>query len=91
MSKLLSRIAYRSALLLLMAMAGCASGTQPSGEPLTAPALLKEHCALIGEPRVERISDHVWAAIGYDLANEILIHTPDGNVIVDPLMSPRQG
>jgi alkyl sulfatase BDS1-like metallo-beta-lactamase superfamily hydrolase len=31
----------------------------------------------------------IWVAIGYDLANEILIHTPQGNVIIDPLMSPK--
>ena len=58
---------------------------------LPAPDLLKTQCALIGSPRIERISEHVWAAIGYDLANEILIHTPHGNVIVDPLMSPKRG
>ena len=72
----------------------CACST-PQGqqvkEPLASPELLKNHCALIGAPRVERISEHVWAAIGYDLANEILIHTPEGNVIVDPLMSPKRG
>lgn len=91
MSKRWVRIACRFAPLLLMAIAGCASAMQPSREPLGTPALLKEHCDLIGEPRVERISDHVWAAVGYDLANEILIHTPEGHVIVDPLMSPGRG
>ena len=53
--------------------------------------LVKAQCEFIGPPRVERISEHVWAAIGYDLANEILIHTPEGHVIIDPLMSPKRG
>jgi alkyl sulfatase BDS1-like metallo-beta-lactamase superfamily hydrolase len=37
---------------------------------------------------VEQISEHVWAAIGYDLATTVLIHTPEGNVIVDASISP---
>jgi alkyl sulfatase BDS1-like metallo-beta-lactamase superfamily hydrolase len=52
---------------------------------------MKSQCALIGAPRIEKISEHIWAAIGYDLANEILIRTPEGNVIIDPLMSPKRG
>ncbi|HLT37564.1 MAG TPA: alkyl sulfatase dimerization domain-containing protein, partial [Enhygromyxa sp.] len=59
------------------------------------PAMLDEQCReAIGEPRIERfelddaVSIHV--AIGYDLANTILIHTPDGNVIVDAMTgTPR--
>jgi alkyl sulfatase BDS1-like metallo-beta-lactamase superfamily hydrolase len=70
---------------------GCTPTVQQIREPLQSPDLMKEHCSLIGPPRVERISEHVWAAIGYDLANEILIHTPEGNVIIDPLMSPKRG
>ena len=69
----------------------CTPGTQQVKEPLPRPSLLKEQCERIGSPRVEPISEHVWAAIGYDLANEILINTPEGNVIVDPLMSPKRG
>jgi alkyl sulfatase BDS1-like metallo-beta-lactamase superfamily hydrolase len=37
---------------------------------------------------VEQISEHVWAAIGFDLASTVLIHTPEGNVIVDVGISP---
>lgn len=49
-----------------------------------SPAILAKQCSeVIGKPRVERISDHVWVALGYDLANTVLIHTNDGNVIVD--------
>jgi len=69
----------------------CAPAALQVREPLSKPELLKRQCELIGEPRIERISEHVWAAIGYDLANEIIIHTAEGNVIVDPLMSPRRG
>jgi alkyl sulfatase BDS1-like metallo-beta-lactamase superfamily hydrolase len=77
--------------LLLLFTTSCAHKAQPVKEPLSSPDLLKKHCELIGSARVERVSEHVWVAIGYDLANEILIHTPEGNVIVDPLMSPKRG
>ena len=88
---------FRSLLVCLLTLSGlflCAcddTHKQQIKEPLPSPDLLKAHCALIGAPRVERISEHVWAAIGYDLANEILIHTPEGNVVVDTLMSPKRG
>ena len=53
--------------------------------------VLTNHCENhIGKPRVEKISENVWAAIGYDLANVILIHTSEGNVIVDTAMSPSR-
>ncbi len=52
---------------------------------------LEAHCdEVVGPPRVERISEHVYAAIGYDLANVVLIQTDDGNVIVDAAMSPAR-
>lgn len=58
-------------------------------------AMLDEQCAdAIGERRIERfdlgqgVSIHV--AIGYDLANTIVIHTPDGNVVVDAMSGPQR-
>lgn len=53
--------------------------------------MLDEQCKeVIGAPRVEKISEHVWAAISYDLANVALIHTDEGNIIVDTGMSPAR-
>lgn len=86
------KMAIRTVLFLsLVFCISCAPTAQQVREALPSPELLKRQCELIGEPRIERISEHVWAAIGYDLANEILIHTPEGMVIVDPLMSPKRG
>ena len=82
---------YRLTLLFLLLYACGTPQGQRIKEPLSIPDLLKTQCALIGAPRIEKISEHIWAAIGYDLANEILIHTPEGNVIIDPLMSPKRG
>lgn len=78
-------------LAVFLCCAGCAGPAREATAPLPAPERLQKYCEFIGEPRVMRISEHVWAALGYDLANEILIHTPEGNVIVDPLMSPKRG
>ncbi len=56
--------------------------------PAPVPELIKEQVEIIGSPRVERVSEHVWAAISYDLASVVLINTDDGLVIVDTTMSP---
>ena len=80
-----------SAVSFLLLSIGCSATIQQAREPLKSPDIVKTHCDLIGTPRVERVSEHVWVAIGYDLANVILIHTPKGNVVVDPLMSPKRG
>ena len=57
--------------------------------------MLDEQCEdAIGDRRIERyeleagISIHV--AVGYDLANTIVIHTPEGNVVVDAMSGPNR-
>lgn len=72
---------------------GCMKTKAPEMEEvkLASPKLLEEQCRdYVGKPRVEKITDRVWVAIGYDLANVVLIHTDDGNVIVDTAMSPAR-
>ncbi|MDD5713098.1 MAG: hypothetical protein PHY31_10145, partial [Smithellaceae bacterium] len=77
--------------LLFMSVACSRSDSDKNGEPLLSPAVLQKQCReIIGEPRVEKISPHVWLAIGYDLASTVLINTPVGNVIVDTGMSPAR-
>ena len=52
---------------------------------------LADYCANeIGPARVEEVSDGVFVARGYDLANTILVRTPEGNVVVDVSMSPKR-
>jgi alkyl sulfatase BDS1-like metallo-beta-lactamase superfamily hydrolase len=67
---------------------GCAG---PEKRVIPAPDSLAIHCReAIGEPRIERISEHVWLAIGYDLASTVLIRTEEGLIIIDPGMSPNR-
>ena len=45
-------------------------------------SLLNKHCEeLIGPPRIEQISEQIWAARGYDLANTMLIQTDSGKLL----------
>ena len=71
---------------------GCAQPEKAPSAPLSAGEaldIINKHCAdQIGQPRIEKISEHVWAAVGYDLASTILIHTGEGNVIVDTSIVP---
>jgi alkyl sulfatase BDS1-like metallo-beta-lactamase superfamily hydrolase len=73
-------------LTFLIAISGAALG-QPANPVVLKNDLLKHHCGSIGNPRIEKISEHVWVALGFDLANEIIIQTAEGIVIVDSLMN----
>jgi len=77
--------------LMLALISGACDRPQvvEEGVSIATPELLEKHCRdVVGPPRVEQISEHVWAAIGYDLASTVLIHTSEGNVIVDTAISP---
>lgn len=55
------------------------------------PADLSNQCdENIGKPHVEHPAENVWVAVGYDLANTILVQTKTGNVIIDVGMSPAR-
>jgi glyoxylase-like metal-dependent hydrolase (beta-lactamase superfamily II) len=82
-------------LLLLVALAtGLTALLWPAPPPvlqtrtLPLPGALAARCDELA-PRVEMPADGVFVAIGYDLANTILIRTSAGNVVVDAGMSPR--
>lgn len=90
-------MSLRSLLLPTFALLALAcAGGRPIAQTRVVPttAMLDEHCATaIGKRRIESfelgegVSIHV--AIGYDLANTILIHTPEGNVVVDAMTGPE--
>lgn len=50
---------------------------------------IAQHCEpFIGEPRVLQVTPRVKVAIGYEIANVILIQTDEGVVVVDAGLSP---
>ena len=62
----------------------------PASEALPPPDL-EAHCReAIGEPRVEQVNDRIWVAIGFDLANTVVVETAEGRVVVDVGMSPAR-
>jgi alkyl sulfatase BDS1-like metallo-beta-lactamase superfamily hydrolase len=81
------RLLLTMAALMLVAAGTSCAGKQGGPQPLIAtPALetINRHCEeQVGAPRIERVSEHVWVSQGFDLASTVLIHTDDGNVIVD--------
>jgi alkyl sulfatase BDS1-like metallo-beta-lactamase superfamily hydrolase len=95
------RRAARGTIAVLCGLLALAGGlwwwTRPSRREvplvraLASPERLAGHCRdVIGAPRVERVGERVYVAIGHDLANTILIRTDVGNVIVDAGMSPAR-
>lgn len=84
----LGRRAAGMLVVLALATAGCSRARDVgSARNLPTPQVLADHCRdHVGEPRVEKVSDGIWVARGYDLANTILIRTDAGNVVVDPGM-----
>jgi len=61
------------------------------GPDLPPPDGLAGHCVTnIGPPRVEQVAPGLYVAIGYDLANTILLTTSAGHVVIDVSMSPTR-
>ncbi|MFH1138289.1 MAG: alkyl sulfatase dimerization domain-containing protein [Pseudomonadota bacterium] len=77
------------AALILSACMTSGPGARVKGQTVPTPEELKKYCReTVGSPRVIKISDHVWVAVGYDQASTVLIDTPKGVVIVDAAGSP---
>ena len=64
--------------------------TPDSVEPDTSGTPEEAICdEVIGPPRVEEVAERLYVAIGYDLANTIVLNTDDGNVVIDVSQSPE--
>ena len=86
------RAARRSGLLVaLLAAAGCDSSPQPvSFAGIETPADLARHSAEFSR-RIVEVTEGVHVAIGYGLANSILIEGSDGAIVVDTMSSMNEG
>ena len=71
-----------ASVLLLSACSEDKRSEQVKGEPVGGPAALEQHSAIF-MPRVENPAAGVYVAIGYALANSILIEGEGGAVVVD--------
>ena len=89
--KHLSTLLMALLLVATLALASCRDEAAPIIPPTSADEAVFDHYReYIGPPRVERVSEHVWVAISYDSAHVALIHTEQGNVIVDTAMNPSR-
>jgi alkyl sulfatase BDS1-like metallo-beta-lactamase superfamily hydrolase len=86
------RAARRSGLFIaLLAAAGCDSSPQPvSFAGIETPADLARHSAEFSR-RIVEVTEGVHVAIGYGLANSILIEGSDGAIVVDTMSSMNEG
>lgn len=79
-------------LLLIGALSAC-SGDEAAPatfETLSTVAELKAHSAEF-ERSIEPVADGIWMAIGYGLANSILIEGSDGLIVVDTMETLEEG
>lgn len=75
--------------MIALALA-CGSPAPPPREP-PSPGGLEAHCdAAVGEARVLEPAPGLFVAVGYDLANTLVLQGTDGRVVVDPGMSPAR-
>jgi len=84
----------RRVLFISAAMAlSCAKnpGEVQQHRTLPSPSELEQKCEQVDvEAGVTQVSENVWMARGYDLANTFLIQTSEGNVIVDVASCPSR-
>lgn len=64
---------------------GTAQDTESDANQTDEEAICQE---TIGSARVEEVADRLFVAIGFDLANTIVLNTDEGNVVIDVSQSP---
>lgn len=77
-------------LLALTLLTGCRSVSSPAQTPpVQSPAQLQERTALF-KPEVQKVTEGIYLAIGYGIANSGLIVAPEGRIVVDTLETLTQ-
>jgi alkyl sulfatase BDS1-like metallo-beta-lactamase superfamily hydrolase len=80
------KLFFAYAAMLLMAIFACSEKKTHFRRPLTSPEALSKLNESF-EKRIEQVSEGVYVAIGYGLANSILIEGKDSVVIIDCMES----
>ncbi len=75
---------------VLWALTGCGQQADTGFEQITTPEDLHAHTQEF-EKGIEQITEGVWIAIGYGLANSILIEGDDGLIVIDTLETLEEG
>ena len=69
---------------LLLTVAACGRSPSPPAAPAATPAALAAHSAEF-KREVLKVADGVYVAIGYGIANSILLEGTDGVIVVDTM------
>ncbi|KAF0805597.1 beta-lactamase domain-containing protein [Alcanivorax xiamenensis] len=75
---------------LFLVLTACGGENASGPAPALAPEALREHSTLFRKG-VEEVTDGVYVAIGYGLANSIMLEGDDGIVIVDTMSTQEEG
>lgn len=73
-----------------LVLGACGDDATPRFERITTPEALSAHSAEF-ERGIEQITDGVWIAIGYGLANSVLIEGDDGVIVIDTMETMEEG
>ena len=71
---------------LLLSLGACTERPQAPPAPVATPAALAAHSAEFKREVIE-VADGVWVAVGYGIANSILLEGDDGVIVVDTMES----
>lgn len=91
MEKLIRPLGLTPIALAVLAQAGCQPPAGPQAQaPIRTPADLARHSEEFTR-RIEKVTDGVYVAIGYGLANSIMLEGSDGIIIVDTMETVEEG
>lgn len=76
--------------ILAMLLAACGRESADSFEQITTPQALAEQSSEFTQG-VEQVAEGVWMAIGYGLANSILVEGEDGLIVIDTMETMEEG
>ncbi len=77
-------------MVAIVTLSACSSEPEEQFDKLETPAALAEHTNEF-KKGIEQITDGVWTAIGYGLANSILIEGDDGLIVIDTMETLEEG
>ena len=77
---------YTSVAVAVLLLTACGKSTPPAAAPVATPAALTAQSAEF-KREIVKAADGVWVAVGYGIANSILIEGTGGNIVVDTMES----
>jgi alkyl sulfatase BDS1-like metallo-beta-lactamase superfamily hydrolase len=77
--------------LIPLHLVGCEHESSPTSVNVKAERSLTEHTKEFFPPRLIEVTDGVYSAVGFGLANSILVEGDDGAIIIDTMETIEEG